>query len=103
MRTLDTGAALGAASLVLSSVALMHGNAPSIAKVRNAEPGSGVASDLRLAELTSAAWVVGAGAIGAVLVRKTWPLMLSVAAVGLAVAVYEVNLHLRDRRDSAAA
>lgn len=100
---LDAGAALGAASLVLSSVALLNGRAPSLPKVANTGPDSGVAADLRLAELSAAGWVIGAGAVGAVIARAKWPLLLSVASVGIAIGVYEAALYWQGRRPSAEA
>lgn len=89
---LGAGAALGAASLVVSGASLLATHAPSLSKVRESQQGTRVADELRVAELAAAAVVVLAGAVAAVTLREWWPLALSVATVGCAVGVYEVTL-----------
>lgn len=97
MRKLETGAALGAASIVLSGAALLASHAPALHKVRDASPDSDTASDLRLAELASGTLVVSAGAVAAVLMRQSWPILVALTTVGAAIAVYEVTLAYQAR------
>jgi hypothetical protein len=89
---LDAGAALGAASLVISVGALLATHAPGINEVADSSPGTQLAGKLRTAELAAGALVVMAGATAALLMRETWPLYLSVAATGVAIGIYEVTL-----------
>ena len=98
---LEAGAALGATALVLSTASLLSTHAPTMPKVANTSPGSGTANDLRVAELSSAAMVIGAGAVGALIARDRWPLMLAAASVGIAIGVYELALYWRGRRPTA--
>jgi hypothetical protein len=94
---LETGAALGAASIVLSGAALLASHAPAVSKVRDASPDSSTAADLRTAELTAGTLVVSAGAVAAVLMRQSWPILVALATVGAAIAVYEATLHYEGR------
>lgn len=97
-RALDAGAALGAAALVVSGYSLFAQHAPDLADVHDSSPGSGVAGDLRRAELAAAAVVVVAGGVASVLMRERWPLLLSLTTVGAAIGVYEVSLRTDARR-----
>lgn len=94
-RSLNAGAALGAAALVVSGASLLATHAPSLESVHKSAPGGGVADQLRVAELASASVLVLAGGIASVAVREWWPLLLTLATVGGAVAVYEVTLRAR--------
>jgi hypothetical protein len=95
MRTLDAGSALGAAALVVSTAALLATHAPDINKVSEAYAGSGVATDLRVAELSTAAMVLLAGGVGSYIAGAPWPILLALTAVGGSIAVYEACLYLR--------
>jgi hypothetical protein len=94
---LEAGAALGAASIVLSGSSLLASHAPGVGKVRDASPGSGTADELRTAELASGGMVLAAGATAALLMRQAWPLLVAVVAVGASLAVYEALLRMPPR------
>jgi hypothetical protein len=94
---LEAGAALGAASIVLSGASLLASHAPAVGKVRDASPGGHTADELRVAELASGGMVLAAGATAAVLMRQAWPLLVATIAVGAALAVYEGLLHMPPR------
>jgi hypothetical protein len=94
---LDAGAALGAAALVVSVAGFMAQTAPGVADVAAAAPGTRTAEDLRLAELTTGSVVVGAGAVAGLLMRRWWPFLLTVAAVGGAMGLYECLLRYQHR------
>jgi len=100
-KALDAGAALGVAALILSGVSMLSQHAPALTDVADASPNSTTATDLRTAELASAVFVVGAGAIAAVAARAWWPVLLAAAAVGTAVGVYEVTLYSQRRARAA--
>lgn len=91
---LEAGAALGAASIVLSGASLFAAHAPGFGKVRDSAPGSGTAAELRTAELSTGALVLAAGGTAALLMRQGWPFLVALVAVGASVAVYEVCLRL---------
>lgn len=91
-RVLDAGAALGAAALVISGASLLAQHAPGLDDLHKGAPGQPVAHELRRAELAGGALVLLAGGVAAIAMREAWPLLLSLAAVGGAVAVYEVTL-----------
>ncbi|HUX68887.1 MAG TPA: hypothetical protein VMV41_00085 [Cellulomonadaceae bacterium] len=101
LRTLDAGSALGAAALVISAAALLSSHAPSVNAVSANEPGSGVSHDLRVAELSTAAMVLLAGGVGSYIAGASWPLLLSVTAVGGSIAIYEGLLYWQRRSATA--
>jgi cell division protein FtsW (lipid II flippase) len=95
MKTLDAGSALGAAALVVSTAALLATHAPDINKVSESRAGTGVATDLRVAELSTAAMVLLAGGVGSFVAGAPWPILLALTAVGGSIAVYEAFLHFQ--------
>lgn len=97
-RVLDAGAALGAAALVISGASLLAQHAPELDDVHKGAPGQPVAGELRRAELAAGTLVILAGGVASVAMREAWPLLLSFAAIGSAVAVYEVTLRARPSR-----
>jgi len=99
-KALDAGAALGVAALVVSGASLLATHAPALSAVKDAQPGSETAGDLRTAELATGVIVVGAGGIAAVGARAWWPFLLAVATVGVAIGVYECSLYYDRRRSS---
>lgn len=102
LRTLDAGSALGAAALVISTAALLATHAPSVEKVSTSGPGSGVGSDLRVAELATGGMVILAGSVGAYIAGQSWPLLLALTAVGGSIAIYEGLLYWQRRTPTAA-
>lgn len=97
MKSLDAGSALGAVALVISAASLLTSHAPDVNKVTANAPDSGVGHDLRVAELSTAAMVVLAGGVGSYIAGSTWPLMLSLTAVGGSIAIYEGLLYWQRR------
>lgn len=99
---LDAGSALGAAALVISIAGMLASHAPDANKVSDSGPGTPVANDLRVAELTTAGTVLLAGTVGAFVAHAPWPLLLAVTAVGGSIAIYEGLLYWQRRSTSAA-
>lgn len=80
--------------LVMQGVALFSNHAPKIGDVRRAAPGSGVAADLRVAELESVAVMVLAGTAVAAMSHTAGPLWLALATAATMVGIYEYVLRV---------
>jgi len=87
--------AFGAATLVVSTAALLTSRAPSTEAVAASRPGTPVAHELRVAELMTGATVILAGGVAGVVIGQWWPVLMAVAGVGAAMAVYEGALYFR--------
>lgn len=79
--------------LVMQGVGMFSAHAPKIADVRKAEPGSGVAADLRVAELEAVSVMVLAGTAIAAMSKTAIPLWLALATSATMVGIYEWVLH----------
>lgn len=79
--------------LVMQGVGMFSQHAPKIAEVRRSAPGSGVAADLRVAELEATAVMVLAGGAISAMSKTAIPLWLALATSATMVGIYEWVLH----------